>query len=160
MRLAENVPQRDVDCRIASGLCPCGAPAQIVFREHAIDGLDLQRIAPQQLRGHGFMQIGLYSLRTQKSLPEPDEAFIGMEPQEDQIAEFLQADRLKRRYLHDGFCLRLEEEEALPHQDVHPGLARGFLRCKSFRREVGGWTRIGNEMTEGVDAAYQHRTIA
>src|SRR5688572_26182592 len=57
-RLAEQIPQRDVDRRVAACLHAGAAPAEIVD-EALVDRLDLDRIAAHELGRGALMDVGL-----------------------------------------------------------------------------------------------------
>ena len=57
----------------------------------AVDRLDLQRIAADQLGRHGLMDVGLDGSGTHEGLAEADKAFVGMQADPEQVGEL--ADR-------------------------------------------------------------------
>jgi hypothetical protein len=101
VRLAEDIPQRDIDRGVAARFDARRTPAEIVARECRVDRLDLQRIAANNLGSDRLVQVGLDRLRPHERLAKSDNAFVGMHPHEEQVAEFLDPDGLKCRDLHE-----------------------------------------------------------
>src|SRR5262249_15199588 len=98
-RLAEQVPQRDVDRRVAARLHTGAAPAEIVD-EGPVDRLDLDRIAADQLGRRALVDIGLDRGRAHEGLAETGQPLVGPETDPDEVGELAQPDGLDGGDLH------------------------------------------------------------
>ena len=120
--LAEEVPQRDVDRRVAARLDACAAPAEVV-RQRGVDRLDPQRVAADELRRDGLVQIRFHGGRAHERLAEADRPLVGVEAHPQQVPELAEAQRLQRGDLHGRASLRRG-----------PRVRRGASRSAGARR--------------------------
>ena len=84
--LAEQVPERDVERRIAAHLGAGRAEAEIADESLAMRSI-CERIPAEHLRRQRLVDIGLDRLGAEEGLAEAGEPFVGMNPQPQQIGE-------------------------------------------------------------------------
>ena len=97
---APQIPKRDVDGRAPAGL-GAGAGEADIGCEVAGDAFNLQRIAADEGRRRGFMDIGLGGARAEECLAQSDHAGIGVNPHPEEVGEFIEADGFDARDFHD-----------------------------------------------------------
>ncbi len=90
-RLAEHVPQRDVDGRVAARLDAGAAPAEIAGQV-AVARLDGQRVLPHQARRRPLVQVGLDGLRAHEGLAQPDQALVGVQAHPEDVGKLTEPD--------------------------------------------------------------------
>ena len=98
--LAEQVPQRDVERRIAAHLGPGRTEAHIA-RQLRRQPAYRQWIAPDHPRGHIVVQMRFDRRRAEKGLPQPGQTLVGMHQDPDQVGTFGNSDRFQPGDLHD-----------------------------------------------------------
>jgi hypothetical protein len=97
--LAEEVPERDVDRRVAA-LLGAGRAVADIGRELLGNAVDGERAAAEKLRCRRLVDIGLDRLRREEGLAEANEALIGVDAQPDEVGELVEPDRLDGGDLH------------------------------------------------------------
>src|SRR5271154_1363586 len=100
-RLAEHIPQRDVEGRIAARLNSGRAEAEIASQVLG-ESIDGQWIASEHPGSQDFVEIGFDRSWREESFTQPDQAFVGVDMQPYQIREFLEPYRFYRCDLHAG----------------------------------------------------------
>ncbi len=101
-RLAEDVPQRDVDGRAAAHLGARRGKADVA-REGALDALDVARVAAQERWRDDAVDMRLGRLRAIERLAEPGQALVRVHLHPEQVGELANPDRLYARDLHGSF---------------------------------------------------------
>ena len=96
---AKEIPQGDVNGRIAARLDARAAPAQITG-QITRSGFDGQRILPNELGSGPLVQIGLDGLRAHKRLAQADQTLVGVQPDPQDIGKLAQPNGFKLRDLH------------------------------------------------------------
>jgi hypothetical protein len=100
-RLAEQVPERDVDRRGAAQLGPARGEAQIiVVEEGAGVAVDLERVLAEQARCRGLVDVGLDGARSEEGLTQAHEPLVGVDLDPEEVRELLEPDRLDRADPH------------------------------------------------------------
>ena len=88
-RLAKNVPQRDVNGRVAARLGAGATPAQVAG-ELPVAGFDRQRVFAQQLRAGPLMDVSLHRLRTHKGFTQTDQSLVGVDAHPHDVGELIE----------------------------------------------------------------------
>ncbi len=102
-RLAEQVPQRDVERRVAADLGAGGAEPDIEGQVLG-DPVDGERIAAEELWRDRLVHIGFNGLRQEERLAEADQPLVRVDAEPQEVGEFFEPDRFDGGDLH-GFRL-------------------------------------------------------
>ncbi len=98
-RLAEDVPERQVDGRVAAHLDRAGGRAHEAVADPPADRLAVQvdrpRVFAQQPGRQRLVDIGLGGLGVAEGLAEAGEAFVGLDPEPEHVAETGDPERLE-----------------------------------------------------------------
>jgi hypothetical protein len=97
--LAEDVPQRDIDGGDRAALRPGGGLGQRQRREVAVQRLDAQRVAPQQARRKGLVDVRLDGAGPEVGLAQAADSAIGMDPHPQQVGILAEPQGLDARDL-------------------------------------------------------------
>ena len=98
-RLAEQVPQRDVEGRVAAGF-GTGRPKTEVADQIRREQIDLLRVTPDHARCDVLVHIGFDGFGGEEGFAQPDEALVGVNMQPQQVRMFLDPDRFDLGDLH------------------------------------------------------------
>ena len=98
-RLAVDIPERDVDRRIAAHLGAGIARADIDAAQRAVVQLDVARILADQIGGDIVVDVAGDRTRRPEGLAGADDAGIGVDAQPEQERKFGQLQRFERRRL-------------------------------------------------------------
>jgi hypothetical protein len=98
-RFAEEIPQRDVDRRIAAHFRAAGGKAEIAG-QIAGDAIDGERIAADQFGRRRFVNIGFDGAGAHECLAESDKALVRMHAHPKKIGMFVDADGFEFDDLH------------------------------------------------------------
>ncbi len=90
--LPEDVPERDVDRRVALRLGAAAAPAGERVVQPPGVALDVARLLAEQARGRDLVQVALDGVEVQARLAEADDALVGDELQPAERRQLLPAD--------------------------------------------------------------------
>jgi hypothetical protein len=97
--LAEDVPEGDVDRRVAALLDARARRAQVAAERGCVP-LDLERILAEQVGRNGLVQVGIDSLGAEERLSEAEVPFVCPHRDEEEIGELLEAEGVELRDLH------------------------------------------------------------
>ena len=97
--LAEEIPERDVERRIAPDLRAGRAESDIAGQVLG-DPVDGERIATEKLRSDQLVHIGFDGLRQEERLAQSDEPLVGVDAKPKQVGEFVEPDRFDGGDLH------------------------------------------------------------
>ncbi len=98
--LAEEVPERDVQCRGGAVLDAGRGLGHRQVEHVAVDRLDPERGPAEQARGEGVVDMGLDRAGAVEGLAQSDQPRIGVHADPEDIGEFLGAQRFDRGDLH------------------------------------------------------------
>ncbi|CCF21430.1 protein of unknown function [Pseudorhizobium banfieldiae] len=102
--LAEDIPKCDVKGRIPSDLC-AGRPEAEIAHQFVRQEIDLQRVAADDAWRDVFVHIAFHRLRAEECLPEPGDAFVGVDEDPEEIAALGDAHGFEPGDLHNDFLL-------------------------------------------------------
>jgi len=105
-RLAEQVPECDVDSRGGAHLHPGAGKAEVLVLQRASMPVHLQRGLSEQQRRHRLVDVRLDRAGTEEGLAQPDQPLVGVDMEPEQIGELAEPDRLEARDLHGVSPLR------------------------------------------------------
>ena len=117
--LAEEVPERDVDGRIATGF-GAGGPEADIADKVAGNQVDGQRIAAEEQRRGGLVDVRLHRARPEERLAKAGDPGVGVDLHPQQVGVFRDADCLDFGDLHVG--LVSQPAKRLPGWPRTPGL--------------------------------------
>jgi hypothetical protein len=98
-RLAPEVPEGDIERRVAAHLDAAGAVADVAVEAPEVV-VDPQRVLAEQVGGDRFVDVGLHGPRPEEGFPKADRPLVGVDPQPEQVRELLQPQRLDPGNLH------------------------------------------------------------
>ena len=99
-RLAEDVPQGEIDHRRRAHLGAGAGEAQVAVHQLAIVQLDRQRVLAQQVRRDQVVDLRLHRQRAARGLPQSHQPCVGVDLSQQQIGPARQPDGLDGADLH------------------------------------------------------------
>ena len=99
-RLAEEVPQRDVDRRGGADLDADRLEPEVPLEEVPAVALDLERVLAEEIRRARFVDLSLDRRDRVEGLAQADEALVGVDADPEDVGELAETDRLDRGDFH------------------------------------------------------------
>src|SRR5215211_3533669 len=96
----KEVPERDVDCRVAPSLDATGGIADVRGQCSRVL-VDVEGILPQEVRRDRLVNVRLDRLGPEKRLPETGDALIRVHPHPEQVRELPEPQRFDRADFHE-----------------------------------------------------------
>lgn len=93
-RLAEHVPEREIEGRGAADLGAGRFEADVVLEEAPAVLLDGERVGAEHLRRQRLVDVGGHGRRAEERLAEPDVAGIGVDQHPADVGEFAEGERV------------------------------------------------------------------
>src|SRR5690606_39261990 len=98
-RLAEDVPEREVDRRAAAHLGAAAAVAEVADQVRLVP-FDVARVLAHEVRRDGLVHVRFGGLRAVEGLAQADQAFVGMQAHPQDVGMRIQAYGLDLGDLH------------------------------------------------------------
>ena len=99
-RLAEDVPERDVERGQAAHLGAAAGEADVGVEQRARVPVDRERVLAEQARRRRLVDVGDRGVRPEERLAEADQALVGVHVHPEQIRELVELNGLDRGDLH------------------------------------------------------------
>ena len=129
--LAEEIPQGDVDRRCGPVLGSGGRLRHRQVHHVAVNGLDVQRVAPQEASGKGVMDVGLDRTGAVKRFAETDDPAVGVNADPEDVRKLLGSQGLDGGDFH---LLSLSTRDFVLHPRFDAGMTRLHLGGSQYRR--------------------------
>src|SRR5918998_2466964 len=97
--LAEEIPQRYVQGRVAPRLGPAAAIAEVAVELAGVP-VDVEGVLPEQVGGRGLVDVGLDRPRPEEGLAEAREPLVGVNLDEQDVGKLVEAERVYLDNLH------------------------------------------------------------
>ena len=98
-RLAEEVPERDVEGRVGPGLDSGRARADVI-REREPEPVDGRRVPAEEAPGRGLVDVGGDGLGAEEGLAEAHQPLVGVKADEAEVGELAELDCLDGGHAH------------------------------------------------------------
>src|SRR5918998_1335422 len=134
--LAEEIPQRYVQGRVAPRLGPAATISEVAVELAGVP-VDVEGVLPEQVGSHGLVDVGLERPRREEGLAEAPEPLVRVNLDEQDIGELVEAERVNLDNPHRSNP-RSDSHLVRPGEPVCP-IIHQQMEEKPKKGRRGGW---------------------